>query len=176
MHDLGPRKQHVKAASASPCKHDSLKQCCFNVGPHSATLDQQQNNIGLMYRACMELVFLDYSYTRDFVNTIRITALTDALALHIILTTILLSSPMEVYRIPAHKRACTFKWNCTVLGMALKIFVFTYKHTRLYSNNTFAGSVWTLVLPGPYTDGSKYFPDTIKCQLNPWNSDKLSVY
>ena len=105
MHDLGPRKQHVKSASACPCKHDSLKQCCFNVGLHSATLAQQQNNIGLLYRAYMELVFLDYSYTRDFVNTIRITALPDALALHIILTTILLSSPMEVYRIPAHKRA-----------------------------------------------------------------------
>ena len=33
-------------------KHGTLTQCCFNVGPASATLIEHWNNIGSMYRVC----------------------------------------------------------------------------------------------------------------------------
>ena len=36
----------------SPSKDGTLNQCCFNVGPLSATLGQHQNNIGSMAHVC----------------------------------------------------------------------------------------------------------------------------
>ena len=41
--------------SIYPSKHDTLKQCCFNVGKTSSTLAQSLNNIVLMYRDCSDL-------------------------------------------------------------------------------------------------------------------------
>ena len=38
----------------APKKHGTWIQCCFAVGPPSATVAQQQNNIGLSFPACWE--------------------------------------------------------------------------------------------------------------------------
>ena len=41
-----------KSTGLISSKHDTLTQCCFNVGPASATLIEHWNNIGSMYRVC----------------------------------------------------------------------------------------------------------------------------
>ena len=35
-----------------PSKHETLTQCCFDVGPTSKTVGQHQSNIGSMSRVC----------------------------------------------------------------------------------------------------------------------------
>ena len=40
--------------AAQPSRHETLKQCCLNVGPPSATLAQHSNNIVSTSRACWE--------------------------------------------------------------------------------------------------------------------------
>ena len=59
-------KTYAMGLRPLPSKHDTLKQCWFDVGPTSSTLAQYQTNIVLMCRVCWVYIFNSFSAGIDY--------------------------------------------------------------------------------------------------------------